>query len=242
MAEPVLKVLAGMGALFLAVVLKEVRKKHLGEAFEELKRVCTLEVDGPLDNFGVVAEIAPDVEPVFAPGSGRYLVKEKKVLLSYPQGSRQLLALLEAAHEAGHALHRVRAIDWMYDPRLKNSAYLLLTLAALAFVLLWPGNRTAACAALLSPLLVLYSLFVAVRAYEELKAVFFSFRWLSSYLNGLGLDRKEFRTLVCVLRAKTAMEAAFVVINGLACLSFALGLYLLLLAGLELDLYLRGGV
>jgi hypothetical protein len=175
-------------------------------------------VDGPEDNFSVVGLLAGDLKVAYCPvGGGRYLPRERTVLLKHPPGSKGLWALLEAAHEAAHAARTVWLVRLLAltPARRAFSAVAVLALSFLAGRLAGPGRLSAA---LWAVLLAFLAAFLTALAWDEVRACRISKEWLCAYLEKCGCG--GWRSLVSwVVRAEIAFEildhlALFVLFGG----------------------------
>lgn len=207
---------------FLVIVGGTVALKCARRWFLDFSRKChdshSVVVDGPYDNLSVVRLLAGDVNVVYSPlGGGRYLPRERTVLLEYPLGSKFLWALLEAAHESGHAnRHCSLALSWFTSTPVRRvcSVVVPATLCFLAGLVIKP--LYSGIFYLLT--LCLWALFVAALTWDKLCACQLSRRWLCSYLRECGHE-----ALCNFVSKMVRAEMVFQILDGVAMFVFVSG-------------------
>lgn len=203
--------------------------KRFSHIFSLIKESGTTEIPGPFDNSSCVKAIADKTRVVYSSINGaRYVSRDKTIYLSYPQGSKNLWALLEAVHEAGHASCPHFLVELLASSKLRKT-FSLIVPATLSFFTGWLFQDYGFSVSLLFLLMAVPTLAVVAISHDEIKISNFSRVWLSSYLKNCGLEK-----YIALIEIMVRAEKIFMVLDG-----FAL---FLIFAGANISLWAMGGL
>ncbi|MDR9785836.1 MAG: hypothetical protein RJR37_00895 [Peptococcaceae bacterium MAG4] len=221
--DPLLALIFGLLIIIVGMVSLLVMRTCFSKFFRQIKEShATAEINGPLDNCGVVAELARNVKTVYSlVGGGRYLSREKTVLLSYPPESKSLWALWEAAHEAGHAANPHPLADLLASTPLRRT-FSLAAPVAMSYFLGWQVAHKVASLVLLAVLMGLPLITLAAITHDEVRRCLFSRRWMRSYLEKQGCEIYQ-----GIVAKMMYTEVAFEILDGLALFLFFEGAVIL---------------